>query len=205
MGVFLLSFIMWAGLHSLAAAPRFKSLARRCLGERAYTGLYHLFYNLFALVTFLPVLYLLATRVPAIPLWIISAPYHFLAHLVQLIGLAGPAVALWQTDIWDFAGLRQALHYLGGGRRLPPPRLVTNGLYALVRHPLYFFSLLLIWFQPVMTLRTLIFNLLATAYFWAGSRIEERRLAAFFGDAYRNYQRQVPAFFPVRFRRFGST
>jgi protein-S-isoprenylcysteine O-methyltransferase Ste14 len=56
--------------------------------------------------------------------------------------------------------------------------------------------MLVIWFPPVLTVNLLVFNLLATLYFWLGSLHEERRLMAEFGDAYRQYQRTVPPFLP---------
>ena len=194
---FSISFIIWALLHSITAANRTKKWVQARMGERPYAGLYRLLYNLFALVTFLPVLYFTAVALPNTLLWNISAPWAYAANLVQLIGLVGLMIALFQTDVWDFIGLRQALRYFRGQAEInSPPQLVTGGAYALVRHPLYFFSLLVIWFTPVMTLQTLIFNLFATLYLWAGSRVEERRLASFFGPAYDEYRRGVPGLVP---------
>jgi protein-S-isoprenylcysteine O-methyltransferase Ste14 len=75
---------------------------------------------------------------------------------------------------------------------------VTRGSYAYVRHPLYFFSLLLIWFLPIMTLSALLFSSMATLYFWIGSIYEERRLSATFGDAYSQYKQRVPRLIPIK-------
>ena len=201
--LFWVSFIVWAVVHSVTAASRTKQVIRQVMGDRAYEGLYRFLYNLFAIITILPVLYLLLTQVPATPIWIVPAPFSFIMNGIQLIGLIGLVITLWQTDIWDFAGLRQAWHYLSGDKKpLPPPKLVTNGLYRFVRHPLYFFSLLVLWFNPVMGLNGLIFTIASTLYFWIGSIYEERKLLAFFGDAYRDYQQQVPRLIPfVYFRQ----
>jgi protein-S-isoprenylcysteine O-methyltransferase Ste14 len=170
---------------------------RQKLGDRAYEGLYRLFYNIFSIITILPVLYLLATQVSAVSIWKIAPPFSYMMIGIQLIGLAGLIMALWQTDIWDFAGLRQALHYLSGDEKsLAPPKLVTSGVYRFVRHPLYFFSLLVLWFNPTMTSSSLIFASASTFYFWLGSIYEERKLLAFFGQAYRDYQKRVPRLIP---------
>ena len=148
MTAFLISFIIWAILHSITAAARPKHSIRQIMGEPAYMGLYRLLYNIFSIVTILPVLYLLATQVAAAPIWTISAPFNILFYGIQLLGLLSLGIALWQTDIWDFAGLRQAVYYLSGDiKSASPPQLVTNGMYRLVRHPLYFFSLLILWFR----------------------------------------------------------
>lgn len=199
MGPFVISFVLWAALHSLTAASGPKSVVRRLMGEHAYEGLYRLAYNLFSLVTFLPILYLLATQVPKTPLWAIPRPFNLLANLLQLAGLLGLAISLLQTDIWDFAGLRQAMQFLSNNPHpTAPPKLVTGGTYALVRHPLYFFSLIVLWFNPVVTLDVFIFNVLSTLYFGIGSRYEEKRLETFFGDAYRQYKRRVPYLLPLK-------
>ena len=195
---FLLAFLFWALLHSVTAARPFKAWVRRLVGERAYAGFYRFFYNVVAVISFLPVLYLLATAIPGTILWRVPRPVSFAFLLVQGIGLVGLLLSVWQTDIWRFAGVRQMVRYLNGEPDPEPPAtFVRNGTYALVRHPLYFFSMLVIWFTPVMALNTLIFNLLATVYFYVGALHEERRLAATFGERYRRYQEEVPAFIPL--------
>lgn len=195
--LFLLSLVVWTAVHSLTAAKRFKALVHRAVGERAYAGLYRLLYNLVSLLTFLPVLYFMATAVSQRVLWRIPAPWVFGALLVQLAGLVGLLYALWQTDVWSFVGVRQAWRYLrGAAEPEAEPRLVTSGPYGWVRHPLYFFSLLILWFMPVMTVATLLFNVIATLYFWIGSVHEEWRLQATFGAAYEAYRRRVPRLLP---------
>ncbi len=199
MTTFILTFIVWAVVHSITADARVKDWVRRRLGERAHAGLYRLGYNLFAFLTILPVLSVLWAQVPDRLLWRIPAPFDWLALALQVVGLVGLVIALLQTDVWEFVGLRQAVNYLAGKERLlPPAKLVTGGMYAFVRHPLYFFSLLILWPNPTMTLQTLILNVMATAYLWAGSRVEERRLTAVFGEAYTTYKQRVPGLLPIK-------
>ncbi len=199
MTTFILTFIVWAVVHSITADARVKDWVRQRLGERAHAGLYRLGYNLFAFLTILPVLWVLWAQVPDRLLWQIPAPWDWLALAMQLVGLVGLVIALLQTDVWEFVGLRQAVNYLAGKERLlPPAKLVTGGMYAFVRHPLYFFSLLILWPNPIMTLQTLILNVMATAYLWAGSRVEERRLTAVFGEAYTTYKQRVPGLLPIK-------
>jgi methanethiol S-methyltransferase len=194
---FTLVFTIWALLHSITASRRFKARVRGLMGERPFTGLYRLLYNIFSFITILPVFYVLLTAVPPTIIWQIPAPWAYGLTAVRLLALVGLLISFLQTDVWDFIGLRQAVRFWqkaeGDG---PPPRLVTSGTYALVRHPLYFFSMLFLWVSPVMLLPNFLFNLLASGYFWAGSRVEERRLAAYFGEAYESYRRRVPALVP---------
>lgn len=199
--LFSLTFIVWAVVHSVTAAAAFKNFIRQKIGAYACEGLYRLLYNLLAFLTLLPVLYFLITAVPATVIWTIPQPFDLVARLVQGVGFVGLLVALLQTDVWEFAGIRQAVRYLSGEDDLTlPPKLVTSGTYALVRHPLYFFSLLIIWFNPLVTLQILIFNIMATVYLWVGSTYEERRLAAAFGERYRAYRQKVPRLIPIPWR-----
>jgi protein-S-isoprenylcysteine O-methyltransferase Ste14 len=167
-------------------------------GERAYVGWYRLLFNLFAVLTFLPLYLLVPLLLPQRVLWMWSRPYSYLALAIQLLGLAGLAYSLWVTNIWDFLGIRQVVWYLRGAKGdVPQPPLTTSGPYALVRHPLYSFTLLVLWFNPVMTVGSLIFYTAVTLYFWLGSIYEERKLAAGYGDAYRAYQQRVPRLIPL--------
>jgi protein-S-isoprenylcysteine O-methyltransferase Ste14 len=192
-----LAFILWALLHSLTAARPLKRWVQRRAGKRAFRGFYRLSYNILSVLTILPLLYLLATRIPFVLLWRLPAPFSVFFLAVQMVGLVGLVVSLLQTDVWRFAGVRQALRFIAGAEDPDPPgALVQSGAYRLVRHPLYFFSMLFIWFVPLMTLNSLIFNLLATAYFLVGALHEERRLLSEFGERYRRYREQVPAFLP---------
>jgi protein-S-isoprenylcysteine O-methyltransferase Ste14 len=90
-----------------------------------------------------------------------------------------------------------------GTREMSAPHLVTGGWYAVVRHPLYLFSILFLVLNPVMTGQWLLLTILSTIYFVIGALIEEKRLVRLFGDEYRRYQREVPFIIPCpkRLRR----
>lgn len=198
---FLVLFTLWALAHSLTASSRFKVWARRRMGDRAYDGTYRLLYNGIAAVTLLPVLAAGAVALPQWTLWEISPPLGLVFVGIQLIGVVGLGVSLLQTDIMRFVGLGQLVRYLRGNAEVnPKPVLTTTGAYRLVRHPLYFFSLLVIWFSPIMSLSLFLFNIAATIYFWVGSGYEEKRLALTFGERYEAYRKQVPRLLPFKLR-----
>ena len=77
--------------------------------------------------------------------------------------------------------------------------LVTDGIYAVVRHPQYSGLFLvaigmLIQWPTIATL--IMFPILSVVYYRLAMR-EERIVEAQFGDAYRAYREQVPAFIPT--------
>lgn len=196
---FMIVFAVWALVHSLTASLRFKAILQKLMGQRAYEGLYRLLYNLFSVVTFLPVIVLAASALPDGVIWALPLPYSWIFILIQIVGLTGLAISLIQTGLLHFAGLSQAVGYLTGRAEIDDePPLVTGGLYAYVRHPLYFFSLVVLWFAPVVTWQTLAFDLAATAYFWIGSVHEERKLLRVYGEAYEQYRQRVPRLLPIK-------
>lgn len=192
-----LLFVGWSVVHSITAAFGLKGWFRQTFGEAAYVGWYRLLYNFFSLVTFLPIYLLMPVLLPQNVLWSWERPYLSIAQIMQIVGLVGLAYSLWITDVWSFLGIRQALWHLRGVQgSVPEPQFTRKGPYALVRHPLYTFSLILLWFNPVITVSQCIFYSGATLYFWLGSIYEERKLAAHFGDVYRQYQQTTPRLIP---------
>lgn len=199
--IFLAAFFLWALVHSITASNRFKHRVSVLIGKRAYNGWYRLLYNLTSAGTFLPILIIGSVLIPADLVWKVPSPFDTIFFAVRLLGLLGLAISLWQTDIFRFAGLSQLQRYLSGKTDVYlPPVMVTRGAYAYVRHPLYLFSLLVIWFSPIMTVQQLVFNIGATVYFIIGAIHEERRLLSIFGVEYECYQRNVPGILPIKIR-----
>lgn len=158
---------------------------------------YRLFYNFFALLSFLPILWLIHI-LPDRTLYAVPVPWIFLLLAGQ--GLAGLCllIAVLQTDTMSFVGLRQVLE--GEGSSV----LVTDGFYRWVRHPLYLFGLLFLWLTPVLTVNLLIGYVALTIYIFVGAYFEERKLAREFGAAYLEYKSRTPMIVPVLLRRRGS-
>ena len=196
-GVIIVGAMAFFGLvHSLSAGRGLRGWMRRVMGERVYNGTYRLLYNMVALLTLAPALLAVALLTDR-PLYSLGLPWAALLVALQLAGLTGMAASLLMTNLLAFAGLRQFAALLAGDPlALPDSPLNTRGVYALVRHPLYFFSLLFLWATPLMTANFLLFNLGATAYFLLGTFPEERKLTLLYGDRYRRYQHRVPRLLP---------
>jgi len=191
-----LTMLGYGLVHSWLASTRLKQSIRRLVGDQPYYGLYRAGYNVVAIVTLSPILGLVVFR-PGNIIWQVTDLSRYILLLIQIIGLIGVMVSLFQIQLGQFIGLTQVTAYLRG-QQLPLPNepLQFGGLYRLVRHPLYLFSLLVIWPMSMMTESLLAFNIGITIYFVAGSILEERKLAAIYGETYRDYQQRTPALVP---------
>ncbi len=80
-------------------------------------------------------------------------------------------------------------------------RLVTSGIYGIIRHPLYSSLLLLAWgiFFKIPSWLGAILLFLATASLFMTARADEEGCIRFFGDAYRDYMQNTKRFIPWLF------
>jgi protein-S-isoprenylcysteine O-methyltransferase Ste14 len=192
----LAALLLYGALHSLTAATAWKARVAALVGERAYLGLYRLGYSVASVLTLLPVLALMASR-PERIVWSASGATAAALTTLRVLAMLGLVLALLQVDGLRFLGIRDAVAYFRGhALPLPPERLATTGVYLLVRHPLYLFSVIALWASPVMTQSFLGFAIGATLYFAVGSLLEERRMAAAFGPEYLAYRDRVPWLIP---------
>ena len=179
---------LWGILHSLLASLGFKNFIRRALGAR-FMKLYRLLYNILAVVSAVPVLYLMVS-LPDQMLYRIPAPWSYWMRAGQVLSLVFLFVAVLQTDLLSFAGWRQLVE------EEKPGSLVTSGLYRSVRHPLYTFSLLILWLSPSMSINTFVIYAALTIYVLMGIIFEERKLVREFGKDYADYKSSTPMLFP---------
>lgn len=112
------------------------------------------------------------------------------------IGLFG---VLWTYDLGRFSGLAQIRAARSGAVIDDDEALITSGVHAYVRHPLYTAAFLILWAGAwnQLGLATAVWGSL---YLLVGSRFEERRLQRVHGEAYAAYRDRVPAFLPWRGR-----
>ncbi|GFE61633.1 NnrU family protein [Geobacter sp. AOG2] len=184
--VFILRFLLFALAHSLFAATRVKkAIGRLCHGEPRG---YRLAYNLLSLVLFVWVMTAFGSSAV---LYFAPGVWSLVMYLAQLVCGVILVDCVRRTGAGDFMGIRQ-LHRGPVSR----PHLVTDGYYAVVRHPLYLFSIVFLLLNPVMTAQWLLLTVLSALYFVIGGLIEERRLLEEFGDQYRRYCQSVPFIIP---------
>lgn len=187
----LIAFTIYGALHSALAADRTKAFAEVRLGKN-YRH-YRLAYNLLSGLTLLPVLYLV-WRLPDAELWRIPWPWLLLTLAIQAGAGLGLLLSFRVTGSLEFLGMAQFLHLRQPAR---PEALRVDGMYRFMRHPIYSFSLLILWLTPAMSSNLLAAALGITFYILIGARLEERKLLRQFGQDYRDYQQTVPMFIPV--------
>ena len=191
-----LAWVAFGAFHSLTVSEGYERLARRAMGQAAFAAYHRLLFTAYsAVATGVAVLYI--HSLPDTPLYRIPGWSRWLFHGVQALGAA---LLLWTPwDLKEFVGLRQWERH----RRDPQPevgrngRLFTGAGYSLVRHPLYLGCSLILAFRPTQTRNAFASTVAVVAYFYIGTFFEERRMERKFGEAYREYRRRVPRFFPL--------
>jgi methanethiol S-methyltransferase len=188
--IIILALALWGMVHSITASHFFKDMARSMVGDGGMR-LFRLGYNAFSVLTFAPILYL-AWTLPNQPLYDVPSPWQFVMMGGQALSLLMLFAAFLQTDALSFVGLSQLF---GAGEQAQGP-LVTRGLYRVVRHPLYTFSMLLLWLSPSVSQNSFALYAGVTLYFIIGAYFEERKLLRDFGEAYAEYKRKTPMLIP---------
>ncbi|HSB93346.1 MAG TPA: isoprenylcysteine carboxylmethyltransferase family protein [Flavitalea sp.] len=183
-------------LHSVFAASWWKKWAGIQLGK-GYRY-YRPGYSVFAALSLVGIL-IYQFSIPSPDIVVMPGYIKLVAVPVGVVGL----VFMWKS-------IRKYFFYLSGIdvviNKPVESRLETGGLHKLVRHPLYFGTLTVIWclFAWMPSFANAIAALLITIYTLIGIRIEEHKLVAEFGDAYRGYQKEVSMIVPGLRKRKSS-
>lgn len=180
----------WAVFHSWLAALRTKQFARELFGKQI-DRYYRLIFVGVAVLTLTPILGMIVF-LPSKLIWRIPPPWLYLSAIVQCLALVGLIVTVFQTDLLSFTGLRQ----LADPKAEERHALVTDGMYGMVRHPIYLFSILILWLFPYMTDLVLALVIASTLYFVIGTIPEERKMIETYGSTYLKYRGRVPRLIP---------
>ena len=191
----LIAGAVYGVIHSLTASLKLKQAAAQRFGEpgRRY---YRLAYVFISCIT-TPLYMVLILLLPDKRIYLIPQPWIFLTGFLQLLGLIGMALSFKGMGVLSFLGLDSLL---GISLSNEKTALITSGLYAYTRHPIYFFTFLVVWLFPLMTWNMLAFAIGVTLYTLIGSRFEERRLIGEFGQTYIDYRKVTPWIIPIKLK-----
>ena len=182
----------WCFLHSFLVTTRTTKWFKKQLGEKF--AFYRLSYNLFSLITVLPLFYWQRT-IPG-PIVIPLAPhlmiFKYIALIFSVLIIAGSFVTF---DIWEFMGIRKAAN--GDQQKEEEPVIKKHGLYGIVRHPMYLGGIIFLTASMLyVSLPQFLGYLILALYMIIGTVREDRRLSRELGTVYRNYQKEVPMIVP---------
>ncbi len=193
--IYALLWLSFGAVHSLLASVAVKASLAGLLG-----GGYRLAYNIFAAIhigaiTVAGRLFLSggAEQYPfaGIPAMALNA--------ALVLGVIVLIAALLEYDLGRFSGFAQLRAARAGETLTEDETLVITGLHQYVRHPIYSGAFLLL-FSGAWNEFSLATAIWGSLYLLIGTWFEERKLVALYGDAYIDYRRKVPAFFPWKGR-----
>lgn len=121
----------------------------------------------------------------------------WILRLIFLMAIIGFFWGIRALGVFDPFGIRKIVYHLHNREAKQMP-FIMRGPYLWIRHPLYFFMLIMIWSCPNLSMDRLLFNILWSIWIFIGSILEECDLINEFGDPYREYQRKVPMLIPLK-------
>jgi len=191
---FIISLTIYCIIHSVLADSKI-------VGKVYYSWWFRFFYVVQSLVLLVPVLYFFYI-IPSEPYFTPSLPVTNLLYILWVSAFTFALFAVRSYDNTSFLGITQVLAKLKGEEYVyEKPILTKKGVLAVVRHPYYSASLVLIWARP-LAVKDLYLNILLTIYFILGTINEERKLKKEFGQEYLDYMKEVPALIPfLKLRR----
>jgi methanethiol S-methyltransferase len=183
-------------LHSLLASLEVKALVKN--KWPGFYKFYRIGFNVFAVISF--GLIWLYQRSMAddllfiIPTWVKTSGYILMAS-----GLILVIAALSKYDLSEFSGTKQLKSKPAEADRAGG--LVTSGFNGIVRHPLYFSTVILLsgFLLQSFTLANVIFISVSLLYLYIGAKLEEKKLEKVFGEEYKQYKKRVKMLIPFVF------
>lgn len=194
--IIVLLFLLFAFSHTWLASPKIKKNFAERMGSKI--AFYRLFYNLSSLLLF-AFFYFVAPK-PDIIVYDLHYPFDIITFALQFLSFIGLMWAVKGTDLKEFIGYAQVQRYLNGDYNISDldekQIFRKGGAFKLVRHPIYFFSILFLGLRPTMDLFYFVMFICIVAYFYVGSFYEEKKLVEIFGEEYKRYQQTVPRLIP---------
>lgn len=198
----LLTFFLFAlfGIsHTILASRNLKQKIAEQAGDKI--AFYRLFYNISSFILFLAVFAL--SPKPDVIIYDLHYPVDMIVFGIQVASLFALIISAKYIDVAEFIGIAQIQRYFSGKYNAAEldenTTLKYEGMLKYSRHPIYFFSILIISFRPSMNLFDLLLCITLTIYFIIGAKFEERKLVDKFGESYVKYQKEVPMFVPLKF------
>ncbi len=191
-------WLVYFVLHSMLASLTVKSWVARRFPHGM--PIYRLGFNILATLALLPMLWLMH-RHPGPILWAWTGAGFWFANALALVALIGFARSARYYDTGEFLGLRQWRTGSCGIEDKESFRI--SPFHRHVRHPWYALGLVLLWTRD-MNAALILSAVLMTAYLFIGAHLEEQKLIARYGGAYRRYMARVPGLIPLPWKSISA-
>ena len=205
MEYFILAFlwITFCALHSGLISITFTRFLQRKAGD--YYRYHRLFYNIFSLVTLIPVV-IYSLSIKQEPFFIWNGYLLPVKYLLLVTGILCFVLGARNYNAAEFFGFAQIKDGSKHTLMNKSGKLSSRGILGVVRHPFYAGIFPLLWAGD-LDIPALIINIILSIYTFIGTLLEERKLILEFGDAYREYQQRVSMLFPLQWlkKKFGVT
>ena len=191
-----LTWGLFYSLHTALASSKLKRILK-AKWPGPYNW-YRLFYSLLSTILFLGIV-IQALFLPVRNLFLPSQFSQYAGYMIATAGVMIFLKSIKEISVSSFLGIKT------NDQQVERPELVATGMYAQIRHPLYLGMLFIFlgYFLVSGTVGALIHLACLAAYLPVGIYFEEKNLIATFGDSYKSYQKEVPAFFPKIHKKRG--
>lgn len=189
-----ISLIVWCTIHSTLISNQFISLVGTKTGSM--TRFYRLFFNLFSLVTFIPII-LFSISIKGENFFRWTGYLQFIRGIAIFTSLYLFYAGAKHYDALQFLGIRQMKNFSNHKALTDSGNLNISGILSVIRHPWYSASIIIIWARNI-DMSVFIVNVILTFYLIIGTYLEEKKLVFEFGEQYRSYQRSVSMLFPYK-------
>jgi protein-S-isoprenylcysteine O-methyltransferase Ste14 len=187
----LFCWIIYFAVHSILANDGVKSKIYHKLPT--FKKYYRLCYNFIAIIFLLPISYFSITELGH--LIVENKILKYLGFIFLCIGTILLFASFSSFNLKEFFGIEQ---YQEKEEKEEKGKLVISGMYQYVRHPLYF-SIIIIFLGILCifpSIKILCINTIVYLYLMIGSKLEEKKLIAYFGEEYINYSNKVKGLVP---------
>lgn len=192
-------FFLFASSHSVLAAFDVKKRITEKVGDKI--AFYRLFFNISSIFIFIAI-YFLSPK-PNVKIYDLQFPYDLIIFGIQVLGVIGLFWAGSYINLKEFLGITQVKRYVEGTYQKTDldeyHELVIAGPFKYSRHPIYFFTIIVLGFRSTMDLFYLVFFICMLLYFYIGSIYEEKSLEKRYGVRYAEYKNNVPRLIPNPF------
>ena len=178
------SWVGYLGWHSLLADTRVKAAAERVMGKAF--RYYRLGYSFISIVGLLGLMFM-SGNIPGEYFFEREGVARYVSMVLTTFGVILIQASIRQHRLSVFLGFAPG-----------QPGLYTSGLLGWIRHPIHAGVILVTlgFFLFIPNLPTLVSCGCVLVYLPIGIYLEERKMVAAYGDAYRKYRDEVPALIP---------